>query len=41
MRLDAVLGPRRVVPSELEMIAVEYAEKGLPLPAYSTAIVNA
>ena len=27
--------------SVFEMIAVEYAEKGLPLPADSTAIVNA
>ncbi len=27
--------------SVFEMIAIEYAEKGLPLPADSTAIVNA
>jgi len=27
--------------SVFEMIAVEYAENGLPLPADSTAIVNA
>ena len=27
--------------SVFEMIAVEYAEKGLPLPADRTAIVNA
>jgi len=36
-REDALAELTRV----FEMIAVEYAEKGLPLPADSTAIVNA
>jgi len=36
-REEALVGPRGV----FEMIAEEYGEKGLPLPADTTAIVNA